>query len=130
MGYFVKSRQGPQWVNSIFLVAILGLFLAALSGKAQDEAPRLVDATCSWGAPTYGTPVHHYVLQLVKLGGAAFDTTTFDSIQAESTSLELELGYTYKARVAGVDAQGRQGPWSLWTPVYGPRVNAGGGEDQ
>ena len=130
MEHFVKSRQGLRRVNSIFLVAILGLVLVALSGKAQDEAPRQVTATCSWGAPTYGTPVDHYVLQLVKLGGAAFDTTTFDSIQAESFDLDLELGFTYKARVAGVDAQGRQGPWSLWTPVYGPRVNAGGGEDQ
>jgi hypothetical protein len=104
----------------IFLLGLAVMATVALSGRAQDGPPTGKNARCSWDPPTYGTPVHHYVLQVVELGGASPDTTTFGDITETFRDVWVTFGLTYKARVAGVDAENRQGPWSLWTPLYGP----------
>lgn len=122
METFVKPRRGFPWANILYLTILLGMFLVSPSGRAQEEEDGLGKlARCSWDEPTYGTPVHHYILQVVKLGSANIETTTVDNIMNEYHDVFVEFGLTYKARVAGVDDQNRQGPWSLWTPIYGPR---------
>ena len=122
MEIFVRSRRRWPWANFLYLTIILGFFLVSPSGKAQEDDDDLGKmARCSWDAPTYGTPVHHYILQVVTLGSADIETTTVNNIMNEYHDVYVEFGLTYKARVAGVDDQNRQGPWSLWTPIYGPR---------
>jgi hypothetical protein len=121
MERFVKSDMRFPLLNVLFLTILLGLFLVSPSGKARGDAPSEKPARISWSAPTYGTPVHHYVLQFVELGGADHDTTTVDNILDEFLDVTVTFGLTYKARVAGVDSLDRQGPWSLWTPIYGPK---------
>lgn len=121
MERFVNSGRGFRLANIIFLTILFGLYLVAPSGKARGDAPPGKMARCSWDAPTYGTPVHHYILQYVELGGADPDTTTVDNIMDEYLDVPVTFGLTYKARVAGVDSLDRQGPWSLWTPLYGPQ---------
>ncbi|MBU8869618.1 MAG: hypothetical protein KOO60_01970 [Gemmatimonadales bacterium] len=82
-------------------------------------------ALCSWDKPTYGTPVHHYVLELEEIHpDGVVEVMKFGGIIEESIRVDLLFGNTYRARVAGVDAEDRQGPWSLWTPVYAPEATA------
>ena len=98
-----------------------GLALAVLVAGALPAQAQTVQVTASWTAPSTGSPVHHYVVQLSTNGGAyqPAGTSTTTSI-----SLTLAVGSTYTVRVAGVDAQDRQGAYSLpsdpYTPDLGP----------
>lgn len=103
----------------ILLGAVMALsLLAALPAAAQT-----VNVTASWTAPTEGSPVHHYVLQLSTDGGPF---VTVGSVTGLSYALELNVGSTYVARVAGVDAQDRQGPWSEESDPYSPDIGPPG----
>ncbi len=104
------------------IVIAAGLTLAVLLvGTLPAQAQTTVQVTATWTAPSTGSPVHHYVVQLSTNGGAyqAAGTTTTTSV-----TLTLTVGSTYTVRVAGVDAQSRQGPYSLpsdpYTPDLGP----------
>lgn len=117
----LADRGGSTRV--VFWLLLAGFCFLSPSGRAQDRSGK--EVPCSWEAPTYGTPVVHYVLQVVELGGAQPDTTVYDQIPGLSRNVFVAYGNVYKARVAGVDAEGRQGPWSLWTPLYGPEMDHG-----
>ncbi len=100
---------------------LAGLSLCcALPASAQTT----VQVTASWSAPTEGSPVQQYVLQLSTNGGSY---TTVATVQGGTSQvLTLEIGNTYTARVAGIDSQGRQGPWSLASDPYTPDVGPPG----
>jgi len=100
------------------ILALLGV-LAASPAAAQTT----VEVTASWTAPTEGSPVHHYVFQLSTDGGPF---VTVGSVTGLSYVLDLEIGHTYVARVAGVDAQDRQGPWSESSNPYTPDIGPPG----
>lgn len=117
---FLKSGRSSLGVNILFLVIVLGLFLASPSGRAGNGYDPSTEARCSWDAPTYGTPVDHYILQVADVTFDEPATETYDNILDEYFDVPVEFFHTYKARVAGVDSLGRQGPWSLWTPLYNP----------
>ena len=74
----------------------------------------------TWVAPLGGTPVHHYIVQVIELGAAAPDTVTFNNVVETFQDVDVTFGMTYQARVAGVDSLARQGGFSKFTPVYGP----------
>ncbi len=76
------------------------------------------EAVGSWSPPTYGTPVDVYTLQLTFGGGPwSFAGTTPDtSMVFNIPDPLLSTGVTL--RVAGIDAQGRQGPWSDPSNTY------------
>jgi len=76
----------------------------------------------TWEAPVSGTPVVHYLAQVIEMGGADFDTTIYGHIPQTGFDLCVTLGVIYKVRVAGVDSLDHQGEWSLWTPYYGPTM--------
>jgi hypothetical protein len=100
-----------------------GLALAVLVVGALPAQAQTVQVTASWTAPTTGSPVHHYVVQLSTNGGAyqSAGTSTTTSI-----SLTLAIGSTYTVRVAGVDAQSRQGVYSLPSDAYTPDLGPPG----
>ena len=100
------------------IIAALGL-LFCLPASAQTS----VQVTASWDPPTTGSPVVHYVLQLSVDGGQTYGTVA--TVEDTSVQLELEIGQTYIARVAGVDSQDRQGPWSLPSDPYTPDIVPG-----
>lgn len=101
------------------LAALVALsLLSALPAAAQT-----VQVSASWSPPTEGSPVHHYILQLSTDGGPF---TTVGSVEGTTYVMELEVGSTYVARVAGVDAQDRQGPWSLDSEPYSPDLGPPG----
>lgn len=63
-------------------------------------------ATGTWNPPTDGSPALLYSIHL-EYYGVAPDTFFVWPIPAWADSV--------RARVAGIDAQGRQGEWSLWS---------------
>ena len=97
-------------------LSICFLLLLALPTQAQDD----VEATASWDPPTYGTPVVHYILQL-STNEEAWITiaTTVDT----SATIEISYADAHRVRVAGVDAEGRQGPFSIPSDSYSPAIN-------
>ena len=103
------------------------LFFSCLAASVPGE--ELTETTwCTWLEPTNGTPVEYYVLELEKTFGNETLKVAYgqnQEIEEESFQFKLEFGYRYRARVAGVDAEGRQGPWSLWSDAYVPEATPG-----
>lgn len=111
--YGNPSRTG--WIARLSLVlGCLALFaIGATAARAQAE----VEATAVWGAPTTGTPVDYYVLQH-SVNGSAW-TTVAAPVDA-TYAFQVTTGDSHQVRVAGVDAEGRQGPYSLPSDPFIP----------
>ncbi len=88
---------------------------------ALPAAAQTVQVTASWTPPTEGSPVDHYILQISTDGGPF---ATVGSVTGTSYILNLKVVNTYVARVAGVDDQDRQGPWSPRIRIPTPRTSA------
>jgi hypothetical protein len=82
-----------------------------------------VNVTYNWTAPTTGSPVAHYIVQKSESGGTWTQVGT-----ATSTSyvLAATAGVPVQIRVAGVDAQDRQGVYSVASDTYTPDAGAPG----
>ena len=98
---------------------ITTIALAAFSGVAMAQE----DVSFTWSAPTTGSTVAHYVVQHQVDGGVwvNIDTTTL-----ESYTLSAEYDVAHSIRVAGVDSESRQGPWSVASTAYTPTLGAPG----
>lgn len=100
-------------------ICLLCLFLLTLAGAAGAQTE--VEATAGWSPPTYGTPVVHYVVQhSVNEGAWATVGTTTET----QYTLTISFSDDHRVRVAGVDAEGRQGPFSLPSNTYNPSDGA------
>ena len=82
------------------------LMLAALAVSAQTLAPQRF----SWTRPVTGEPAVSYVVQTRADGGAW--NTVATSVDTFHVFDDLSALSTWEIRVAGVDAQGRQGAFS------------------
>lgn len=99
----------------VALVAVAGIG-TALNQKNKDQAMAEVpDIEYEWAAPTTGTLVSHYVAQVMV---NERDTLYLDAIPTESLLVPAQAGNLYTIRVAGVDNEGIQGPWSSWSPSF------------
>ena len=103
--------------KSVFSVVFLlcGTVAVLLGGLSPAWSQTKVTETWhfTWDAPAYGSPPVHYVVE-IRIDG----TTVEEDRTAGSTpeiDIEVTLGLDYEVRVAGVDAQGRQGPFSPWS---------------
>jgi len=103
------------------LIAMATLSIMLIAGSAMAQVTQEVRAT--WTPPTVGNPVVEYVFQLSTDGGPFIDYAV-----TEQTTLlvDLEILKTYVARVAGVDANGGQGPWSEDSDPYIPDLGLPG----
>lgn len=117
-----------------FLLIPILLAMCLFPVKSQAES---IEATCSWEAPLVGlidgkiyTPAVLFDVQLSANDGEWVDVGQTDSLEIQIT---LESGYSYQARVRGVDAEGRESAWCLPSEpyVYGtpgePTINGGSG---
>ncbi len=95
------------------LMCLMTFSLAANSAQAQTEMP--VDY--SWTAPTTGSTVDHYVVELSVAGGAWGQIAT---VSTNSYTLTAAVGISHQIRVAGVDVDSRQGPFSVASDAYTP----------
>lgn len=104
-------------MTKIVLLAVSILTLVFIGACSDAQTQDDVSATAGWSPPTYGTPVEHYVLQH-SINGAPWNTVT----TTPDTLFSLVISYfdDHRVRVAGVDAEGRQGPFSLPSSVYNP----------
>lgn len=103
--------------NGVIMRKLIALFLlTAATALAYD-----VDVTASWDPPTTGSPAVSYVLEISEDGGPYVPYATTTETQVTVT---LQAWRTYVARVAAIDAQDRQGPYSdessPYTPDLGP----------
>ncbi len=105
-----QSHRSPL----VVLVA-LGVVLAAAAATAQTTE----NVNYSWTAPTTGSPVVTYVVQHSVDGGPF---TTIASVSSNAYTLAASVGHAHRIRVAGVDAQSRQGVWSEASDPYTPPI--------
>lgn len=100
--------------NTILItLGVLSLMLIQGAAMAQTEMP--VDYT--WTAPTTGSPVDHYVVQQSVNGG---DWAQIATSATNTYTLVASVGDAHQIRVAGVDAEARQGGYSLPSDAYSP----------
>lgn len=84
----------------------------------------VVNVTWTWTPPTTGSVVHHYVVQTTN-NGSTWTTITAQPTTA-SITLPCQVGTNIQIRVAGVDAQGRQGVWSEMADPFVPDAGVPG----
>ncbi len=106
-------RAGAWTLPLILIVAIAPAALAQTT----------LNTNYSWTAPTTGSSVHHYVVQKSEAGGA---WTQVGTSTTPSFTLAAAVGVAVQIRVAGVDAQTRQGVWSTASDSYTPDAGAPG----
>jgi hypothetical protein len=112
----MRERRSLLRASAWVLPALL--ILAAPAAYAAT-----VNVTYNWTAPTSGSTVVNYVVQKSESGGTWTQVGT-----ATSTSyvLAATAGVPVQIRVAGVDAQTRQGVWSVASDSYTPDAGAPG----
>jgi len=102
------------------LITLILVFMASTAMSAT-----VPEVTYVWTAPTTGSAVDHYVVQL-KVG--ELDWIQFEGTELVGYTFEnlFEYDQTYIVRVAGVDVQSRQGLWSDQSIPYTPDAGAPG----
>ncbi len=93
--------------------------ITAFAGVAMAQE----DVSFTWTAPTTGSAVAHYVVQHQVDGGTWVD---IDTTATESYTLSADYDLEHSIRVAGVDSESRQGPWSVASAPYTPTLGAPG----
>ena len=92
---------------------LMAVMLPVTSTLAQTE----IEVNYTWTAPTSGSPVDHYVVQHSIDGGQWYEIGTTND---NTFTLSAEVGLSHQIRVAGVDAEDRQGPFSVASDPYLP----------
>ncbi|MBK8164337.1 MAG: hypothetical protein IPK64_00080 [bacterium] len=105
-------------INVTLVLALLTTALLATSASAQTTT---VNVSYTWTAPTSGSAVDHYVVE-VKVDSGNF--TQVGTTATNSYTLTAAVGHAHQLRVAGVDAQDRQGPFSVPSDTYTPDAGA------
>ncbi len=103
-------------INNPLLILAVGLLCLTMSqgtAQAQTEVP----VNYTWTAPTTGSPVVHYVVQQSINDGAWAQIATSDN---NTFTLSATVDDSHRIRVAGVDAEDRQGPFSLPSDAFVP----------
>jgi hypothetical protein len=106
-------------IVGIFLVVSIGLV-----GHSIGQPDDLPQIRCHWNAPDTGSPVHHYELHVWDVDTNDPDTTFIVPAQPgteQEFTFEGQWYWHLAARVRGVDAQGRAGPWSGMSQDYQPQ---------
>ncbi len=98
------------------LMTVLGLTVIVF-GQGAAQAQTTMDISYSWTAPTSGSPVDHYIVEHRMDGGG---WTEIANVGSNTYTLTATIGRSHQIRVAGVDAQGHQGPYSVASDPYTP----------
>jgi len=103
---------------ALFLVTV-GTGSALVMANDQQDKDVLPRLLFTWSAPTTGTPADHYVAQVLV---NERDTMELGPLPLTEVSIFAEYGNKYRIRVAAVDADGHQGPMSLWSEPHSPEL--------
>lgn len=104
---------------AVVAISVVGIGTALVQEDKGSDDLQVPDARFVWSAPTTGTPVHHYVVQVL----VNADTLFFDPVVSEEITFPVEYKNKYYVRVAAVDAGGTQGPMSDWSGLYFPELD-------
>ena len=110
-------------MNTMTKSTVALAILVAVLVPAPAPAQTTVEVEYVWPAPATGSPVDHYVVEHSADGGS---WVSLGSVSQLSYILDAEYGVSHQIRVAGVDAEGRQGPFSLPSDAYTPDAGAPG----
>ena len=103
------------------LALILVLAGLASGPLVEARADEFMTAYVTWNAPATGSPAVRYLVRIRDLDGTLYETAMVEATpgpEQRYAFVKVEFAHRYQARVAGIDALGRQGPWSNWSPVY------------
>jgi hypothetical protein len=116
-----KKTRSMVWkvLLAVIVVSVVGIGTALVQENKSSDIDSAPDAEFNWTAPTTGTPVHHYIAQMLV---NERDTLFFDSVMSESITVSVVYGNKYRIRVAAVDASDIQGPMSIWSVPYTPEL--------
>jgi hypothetical protein len=108
--------------RSFFGLALILALGGLVPGPARDAAAdEYMTAIVTWQAPPIGSPAVRYLVRIRDLDGTLNEIYTVEAMPGQQQSFtftRVEYARRYQGRVAGIDALGRQGPWSNWSPVY------------
>lgn len=107
-------------LNATLALALVATVLLAAPASAQTST---INVVYSWTAPTTGSAVTSYVVQHSIDGGT---WTQVGTSSTTSYTLAASVGHAHQIRVAGVDAQARQGIFSLPSDAYTPDAGTPG----
>lgn len=110
--------------NLVKIVVLAALTALAIPGLAPAQTIDTMSVSYQWSAPTTGSTVDHYVVEHEINGSNSW--TTEGQTDTNSYTLELTVGQSHRIRVAAVDAEGRQGPWSVPSDSHSPDPGAPG----
>lgn len=99
----------------ILTIGLMGLAFSQGAAFAQTEIP----VNYTWTAPTTGTPVAHYIVQHSVNAG---EWTQIDTAGSNTYTLVASIGDSHQIRVAGVDSEARQGPYSVASDAFIPNL--------
>ncbi len=112
-----KALSANGLMIFVALGVLFGLMIVGFTVRGDiADAP---DAEYTWTAPEYGTPVDHYVAQVLVND---VDILVMGPLLSGYARVEVVYGNKYRIRVAGVDAAGNQGPYSGWSVPYTPEL--------
>ncbi len=104
--------------KTILLLILLVATIGATETLAQTQP-----VNYQWTAPTTGAPVVHYVVEQSINGGNWGSVGTSNT---NSFTLTATVGDSHRIRVAGVDADSRQGVYSLASDPFVPTLDPPG----
>jgi hypothetical protein len=108
---------------AVVLVVAVGVGTALVQENKVFNSQSAPDTEFTWTAPTTGTPVDHYVVEVLT---NERETELFDPVPSESLMVSVIYGNKYRVRVAAVDASNIQGPYSNWSQPYAPELGPPG----
>lgn len=106
------------------IVVLAALTALAVPGLALAQTVDTMTVSYQWTAPTTGSAVVYYVVEHDVDGSN--DWQPEGQTDTNSFTLDLAVGQAHRIRVAAVDAEGRQGPWSVASDPYTPDLGAPG----
>jgi hypothetical protein len=118
MGNMTRSTA-MKVLLAVVAVAVLGIGTALVQENKAFNRESAPDAEFTWAAPTSGSPVHHYIAQILV---NERDTLFFDPVMTESVMVPVIYGNKYRLRVAAVDGDQVRGPMSMWSLPYSPEL--------
>jgi hypothetical protein len=102
------------------ILTLLAVAILVAAASADVEEPLRI--RCQWTAPTEGSPVVLYQLQVMDVNSEQVFTYVVPAQAGETQEYIFTEGdyfREYQARVRGLDADGDEGPWSEWSDVKG-----------
>ncbi len=99
---------------SLAVMALAGAAFALGGDTHKAATPPPAPMVFEWTAPTDGTAVVKYEVQIRTGGESSTDVTTVE-VTTNQVTFPVEWLTIYEVRVRGIDATDQAGAWSIWS---------------